>query len=426
MAAYVVCGLGFGDEGKGHTVAWLTEKLQANTIIRYNGGPQAAHNVMHRGRRHLFAQFGAGMAVSPTATTFLSQQMAIAPFNLLKEAEVHAKNGIVEPLERLKIDGRCPVVTLWHKIINRAQEMHRGKQRVGSTGMGVGATLIYQRQHPALTIMAWDMVEPSSLAQKVDALYQYMEQHLQTLADMPAVTRYLEEQAAWLQPQRLMNALTQVGQKLAPCILSASVAESYLESILLASPVLLEGAQGTLLDYAVGTIPHVTQSTPRCCAAAQLLAPYQQQIDVTYIGISRPYTHRHGAGPLPTEFPDLEPYLRDRHNLENRWQGGFRVGWFDAFLADYAQQVNPELDYLVITNLDRLANCPTVFMSSRYRDERSSQESLTDFLWRAEPVYETVPLKDVTAYVESAYSTPLLAVSAGEENQWTTVRKLVH
>ncbi|MEM9818772.1 MAG: adenylosuccinate synthetase, partial [Cyanobacteria bacterium P01_D01_bin.6] len=316
------------------------------------------------------------------------------------------------------------VVTLWHKIINRAQELHRGDRRFGSTGMGVGATFIYARSHPNTTLTAWDLVDHRRLSEKVDALYDYVQEKLQPLAELPKVAQYLNEESAWLDPKRVMDALVKVGQRLAPCILNAEAAEAYLEQCLLSGNTVLEGAQGTLLDYQVGTVPHITQSTTRCCAAAQLLQPYAQQIGITYIGISRPYAHRHGAGPLPTEDSTLEPYLRDRHNLENRWQGGLRVGWFDAELAAYAKQVNPELNYLVITNLDRLATCPSIAIGTRYANQRRSPELLTDFLFRATPIYESVGLKDVTARVQAAYETPLLAVSAGEENAWTEMIKL--
>jgi adenylosuccinate synthase len=271
---------------------------------------------------------------------------------------------------------------------------------------------------------AWDMVDPQALPAKVEALYHYTQEILSQIAGSPGVEDFLATQRTWLDPRRITEKLIEVGQRLAPCILPAEVAEAHLRQCLGTGHVVLEGAQGTLLDVEVGTAPHVTQSITRCSAATQLLQPYLSQVKTTYIGISRPYAHRHGAGPLPTETPELEPYLRDRHNLENPWQGGLRVGWFDTFLARYARQVNPELDYLVLTNLDRLAACQSLSISPGYTTDRHPQETLTNYLFRAQPVYETVALKEVPAKVAAAYQTPLLAISAGEENAWTEVRPL--
>ncbi|MEO0828710.1 MAG: adenylosuccinate synthetase [Cyanobacteria bacterium J06639_16] len=190
-----------------------------------------------------------------TVKTFLSQQMAITPFNRLKEASVPQNNGIFNPLQRLTIDGRCPVVTLWHKIINRAQELHRGDRRFGSTGMGVGATFIYARSHPNTTLTAWNLVDHRRLSEKVDALYDYVHKRLQPLSESPEVAQYLNEESAWLDPQRVIDALMKIGQRLAPCTLNAEAAETYLEQCLLSGNTVLEGAQGTLLDYQVGTVP---------------------------------------------------------------------------------------------------------------------------------------------------------------------------
>ncbi|MEM7345694.1 MAG: adenylosuccinate synthetase [Chloroflexota bacterium] len=419
MKSYVVCGLGFGDEGKGHTVAWLTKTTNASTIIRFNGGPQAAHHVVHKGKTHLFAQFGAGMIVDNRVKTFLSKQMVVQPFNLLREAEVHAQNGIFQPLQRLKVDCDCPVVTVWHKVLNRAREISRGKQRLGSVGIGVGETFHYLRHYPQAAITVGDLVRTQQLPQKIAILYQYVTDILGDLKKNNDLTQFLIKQKPLFNSTDITNLLIQVGQELSHCILWEDERQTFLKEALFSETTILEGAQGALLDYEQGTAPYVTKSKTVCSEATKLLSPYLQTLDVKYIGVSRPYMHRHGPGPLPTEAPQLAPILCDRHNSENEWQGSFRVGWFDTVLANYAKTINPELDYVVLTNMDRLSSIKSLKIGNGYDTGRRLSESFSEFLFRAQPVYEVVPNNNVLiSKVEDAYQTPILAISAGEENEW--------
>lgn len=425
MKTYVICGLGFGDEGKGHTVAWLTRKAGATTIIRYNGGPQAGHNVVRDGKRYLFSQFGSGMAMAEKVRAFLSRQMVIAPFNLLREAAAHEKNGISHPLQRISIDCRCPVVTIWHKILNRAGEISRGDQRLGTVGLGVGETFKYLRSYPDLTITAGDLVRAERLSEKVEALYEYIVQALQKLPGSAELSQYMARQADAMNPDIVARALARVGKKLAHCIIWEHQVDEFLEKAL-SSVTVLEGAQGTLLDYELGTKPYVTSSCTRCCEATRLLGPYLRGLDVSYIGVSRPYAHRHGPGPLPTEEAGLESVLCDQHNVESQWQGKFRVGWFDGVLATYARELNPELDYVVVTNLDRLSSMKTLKLCIDYEGQRVPSETFTEFLFRARPVYERMAgVDDLISRIEEVYRAPILAISAGEEGGWTQ-RQMLH
>ena len=115
-------------------------------------------------------------------------------------------------------------------------------------------------------------------------------------------------------------------------------------------PVVLEGAQGVLLDPQVGFPPHVTKTPSTFTPALELVAPEQ----VVRVGVLRAYAHRHGPGPLPTEDPELTARLTESHNVANRWQGPFRVGWLDLVLARYAVAVSGGVDRLALTCVDRL------------------------------------------------------------------------
>jgi adenylosuccinate synthase len=137
MNAIFVAGLGFGDEGKGSIVDALTRKHQADLVVRFSGGAQAAHHVVtDDGREHCFAQFGSGTLAG--ASTHLSRFMLIDPLALVKEAEHLKQIGVVDPFERLTIDPRAPIITPYHRAMNRLRELSRGRQRHGSCGVGIG------------------------------------------------------------------------------------------------------------------------------------------------------------------------------------------------------------------------------------------------------------------------------------------------
>ncbi|KAF0249156.1 MAG: adenylosuccinate synthase [bacterium] len=121
--AFIVVGLGYGDEGKGTTTDYLTRKYQAHTVIRFNGGSQAAHHVVtSSGITHCFAQFGSGTLVSGVRS-YLSSYMAVDPLALLVENQALQEKGVQDGLSRIIIDENCLVITPFHKIINQMQEV---------------------------------------------------------------------------------------------------------------------------------------------------------------------------------------------------------------------------------------------------------------------------------------------------------------
>ena len=125
----VVVGLGFGDEGKGSIVDALTQKKETKTIVRFNGGPQAAHHVVRdNGEWHCFSQFSSGM-FSKDTKTWLSEFMLVDPLALIREEQFLQKHNICDAFERLYIDAHCVVVTPFHKYLNRLHERTLSKNR---------------------------------------------------------------------------------------------------------------------------------------------------------------------------------------------------------------------------------------------------------------------------------------------------------
>ena len=145
--AIVVAGLGFGDEGKGTTVDWLVRRHESALVVRYNGGAQAAHNVvLPDGRHHTFSQFGSGTLAG--AETFLSRYMLVNPSAMLNEAAGLAGLGVVDPLSRVHVDEDALITTPFHIAANRAREQARGDGRHGSCGMGIRETILFPLVKP--------------------------------------------------------------------------------------------------------------------------------------------------------------------------------------------------------------------------------------------------------------------------------------
>jgi adenylosuccinate synthase len=148
----VVVDLGYGDAGKGTVVDWLCSRADAgpvHAVVRFNGGAQAAHNVVTSdGRHHTFAQFGSGSFI-PGVRTHLSRFVLVDPLALAGEAAHLASLGVRDALDRVTVDRDALLATPYHRAANRARELARGDRRHGSCGMGIGETASYALDHPA-------------------------------------------------------------------------------------------------------------------------------------------------------------------------------------------------------------------------------------------------------------------------------------
>src|SRR6478672_9818770 len=180
--AIVTVGLGFGDEGKGAAVDFLCRRLDADLVVRYCGGSQAGHNVqLPDGRRHTFAQFGAGTLAG--ARTFLAPRMIINPTALGKEAAHLEELGVADPYRMLTVHPGCLVSTWFHQALNQLRELSRGDGRHGSCGHGIGETRSYWLRHGDDAIRAADLRDRAMLAEKLELLRQRFFLDLQEFAD---------------------------------------------------------------------------------------------------------------------------------------------------------------------------------------------------------------------------------------------------
>ncbi len=349
--AIILADLGFGDAGKGSIVDALTRQTGAKTVVRYNGGAQAAHNVVTPdGRHHTFAQFGSGTFV-PGTETFLSRFMMLHPLAMLAEERHLRTLGVDDAFARMRVDVQALVTTPFQQSANRIKEMLRGGERHGSCGMGVGETMSDWLAHGADMLFADDLPDPARAAQKLrfirDAKWAELAPHL---CNAPMTDELAAEIKIFHDPA-LIEATADVYAYFAGLVTLTDI--DHLRRT--AGTLIFEGAQGVLLDEWYGFFPYNSWSTLTFKNAETLLSEAGFNGETIKLGLLRAYATRHGAGPFVTEDATLTVALPDSHNGNNPWQRHFRVGWLDFVALRYALTVTGKVDGLVITNLDRIA-----------------------------------------------------------------------
>ncbi len=407
----IVVDLGYGDAGKGTVVDWLCSRPDpgsgpARSVVRFNGGAQAAHNVVTPdGRHHTFAQFGSG-TFTPGVRTHLSRFMLVDPLALAAEAGHLAAAGVTDALDRLTVDRDALLTTPYHRAANQARERARGAGRHGSCGMGIGETARYALDYPADAPRAGDCDAPRRLARKLTLLRSRLSAELGASVaasrDAPPVAAVCAAYRQFAGRVRLVDG-------------------AYLARLLHAGPAVFEGAQGVLLDEWHGFHPYTTWSTTTFANAETLLA--EAGLTATRLGVTRCYLTRHGPGPLVTEDPTLE--LPDPHNSRNEWQGAFRVGHFDAVALRYAIEVAGGVDGIALTHLDVARRHPLRVCDSYDVDGRplsrlpvgpgrdlAWQERLTRLLLGARPIC-TAASREWPAVVSGALGAPVTLLSSG-------------
>ncbi|GIJ79757.1 adenylosuccinate synthase [Micromonospora phaseoli] len=405
----IVVDLGYGDAGKGTVVDWLCATRPVRTVVRFNGGAQAAHNVVLRdGRHHTFAQFGAG-TFHPGVRTHLSRHMVVDPLALAAEADHLAAVGVPDALDRLTVDGEALLATPYHRAANRARELARGADRHGSCGLGVGEAVAYGLAHAADAPRVADCRNPGQLRRRLALLRDRLSAELGPL-EAPPVADCLRAYRAFAERVAIVD-------------------RDWLTGALRAGPCVFEGAQGVLLDEWHGFHPYTTWSTTTFDNAEALLAEAGAAGSATRIGVLRTVTTRHGPGPLVTE--DRALPLTDPHNSTNPWQGHFRFGHFDAAAHAYALAAAGGVDGLALTHLDLTERGLDLRICRRYDGldrllpgppgDLDRQTALTARLQQARPVYDPPPADWPTA-VEQALDAPVVLTSHGPTADHKTPR----
>lgn len=379
---WAVAGLGFGDEGKGSITDWLVRATGVGWVVRFNGGPQAAHHVATvDGRRHRFSQLGSGMLV-PGVRTLLGPQMLVDPLALVEEAGRLAAIGVPDALQRLVIDERCVVVTPFHRLLNRMEELSRGAARHGTCGLGIAQARLDAESGKLPCLSVGDLRDPERTRRRLRFLQLVKVDQAEQLVDRTpggALDGLLAELSETGFADDVATAFQQAVAAGRFAIVDGEATSRTLRS---ADGVVFEGAQGALLDRDRGFWPHVTPSYTGFEDARRLLAAAGVDEPLFRLGVLRGYATRHGEGPLVSEDPRLTVALPEPDNAGDGWQGAFRIGSFDAVAARYALRLVGGVDALAVTCLDRLAELAPVLLCSAYTLEKNAQGAVEDLFER--------------------------------------------
>jgi adenylosuccinate synthase len=365
----VVVGAQWGDEGKGKLVDVLAER--ADYVVRYQGGANAGHTVVIGETQFVLRQIPSGI-LHQAVTCVIGNGVVLEPENLFAELDQLHERGI-DTSGRIFVSDRAHLVLPYHKLLDAASEK---SQKLGTTGRGIGPA--YEDKYGRRGIRVADLrrVECAGhlLSERVARANQLLE-----MMGSP-------ERASLDDHQKLL-------QRLAPRLLPIAADTGLLvhRAVRERRRVLLEGAQGALLDVDHGTYPYVTSSNTTAGGAAVGAGIGPTAIHGV-LGVVKAYTTRVGNGPLPTE-------AESPHEERLRQLGGEfgavtgrprRCGWFDATVVRYAARVNG-LTGLAVTKLDVLDSFTEIPVGTAYRlDGQSCEEmpSEVDALGRVEPVYE--------------------------------------
>jgi adenylosuccinate synthase len=421
MSVTALLGLQWGDEGKGKVVDAMGEGI--GIVIRAQGGANAGHTVRVGDKTRVLHLIPSAM-LNPGVRGVIGNGVVVDPFTLVKELDGLAASGVpVE--ERLKLSDRAHLVLPWHQALDAALEESRGAAAIGTTRRGIGPAYMDKAARSGITA-AW-LTRPAELAARVHAEIEQKNRILQALGAEPL-------NAASFLP-RLLEVAERLSSRVTDTVGFLLDAEAAGENML------IEGAQGALLDLDLGSYPFVTSSN---CHMGGLLAgsglPPRSVTRV--IAVAKAYCTRVGAGPFPTEDHSSvgEGIRRRGHEFGSTTGRPRRCGWFDAVAARHAVRTNG-VSELALTKADVLSGEKVVRMCTAYEvDGKITRSFPGGALDRARPVYEDMPgwpegiashrtadelppqLLAFIARIEAELQVPVTLVSTGPERTQTILR----
>ncbi len=371
MPAAIVLGTQWGDEGKGKAVDYLADRM--DLVVRYQGGNNAGHTVVAEGRLLKLQLIPSGILYDHI-TSVIADGVVVDPRHLLREMEEVAAAGV--DVSRLRLSGNCHLIMPYHLELEKVTQRFLGKNALGTTKRGIGPA--YADKAARVGLRVQDLFDRKIFREKLDVV----------LREKNAILTKIYGRLP-LDGDAIVDEYMDLAERLHPIVTdTSSLIHDQLEA---GKHVMLEGAQGTLLDLDHGTYPFVTSSNPVAGYALASAGIGPKWVD-RVVGIVKAYVTRVGAGPFPTEqLGDVGDRLGVRGNEFGTVTGRKRrCGWFDAAIARYAARLNG-LTELFVTKLDVLSGFESLQICRGYRVEG---QEFADFpphqslFHRAEPIYE--------------------------------------
>ena len=412
-------GIVFGDEGKGKVVDVFTPRY--DVVARFAGGPNAGHTIIFEGKKFVLRSIPSGI-FDESKLNIIGNGCVIAPD--LFAAEAHELEAAGYDLKsRLHISKRAHLILPTHRVLDRAYEAAKGKNKVGTTGKGIGPT--YSEKASRTGLRVGDIQD--NFQEKYNALKA---RHMQILSDMHYTDFDItEEEKLWMEGVEYMRQF--------PLTDTEIEINRALEA---GKNVLAEGAQGTMLDIDHGTYPFVSSSSTVCGGVCTGLGVAPNRIGEVF-GIFKAYSTRVGAGPFPVElFDETGDLIREVGHEYGAVTGrNRRCGWLDLVALKYAIMING-VTQLIMMKSDVLDGFDTIRVCTAYEKDgvQTTDMPYDTEGWKA--VYEDLPgwktdltqmtsveqfpqqLRDYISYIEKETATPITIVSVGPDRAQTIMR----
>ncbi len=422
----VVVGTQFGDEGKGKIVDLLTER--ATAVTRFQGGHNAGHTLVIDGQQTILHLIPSGILRSKVQC-LIGNGVVLSPGALLEEIKSLENKG-VPVRERLKISDACPLLLPYHVALDNAREVARGKNKIGTTGRGIGPA--YEDKVARRGLRVSDLANKDQFAIKLKEVIEYHNFALQNYFKVEPVDF-----------QTILDETLTIAEELAPMITDVPQLLAKLQSTK-GNNILFEGAQGTWLDIDQGTYPFVTSSNTTAGGAATGSGVGPRDLDYI-LGITKAYMTRVGSGPFPSElFDNVGKHLSQQGHEYGATTGrARRCGWLDI-VALKRSVITNSITGICITKLDVMDGLETVRICVGYDDEGkelATPPTGAEAFARCKPIYLDMPgweqstagirnygdlptnARNYLAKVEELLEVPIDMISTGAERDHTIIKE---